>query len=210
MKSKNPITLYFRSNLNISLLVITVLLSVFAVYVLADFLKIIVPLSIVFFYLAISVYFISSKRGVKEIIRENEEDRLHELEETITEYNDIRDTVSYLRINDKDIRKSIEYFLLVSGNYLNKCRELKTYSPEANNEIEEVLKICQIYLEELDETATEEQYGIRDNEDFTDYKKRTIASISNACNIIKDKTSTELSGLTRKEQMDIIEEIDNE
>ena len=110
MKSKNPITLYFRSNLNISLLVITVLLSVFAVYVLADFLKIIVPLSIVFFYLAISVYFISSKRGVKEIIKENEEDRLHELEETITEYNDIRDTVSYLRINDKDIRKSIEYF----------------------------------------------------------------------------------------------------
>jgi len=209
MKVKNPIILYFRSNLNISILVVSALFCILFYIILPDMLRIIVPASIIFLYLAVSIYFISTKSGVKEIIKENEEERLHKVEEIIKDYIDIRDTISYLRINDGDIRKVIEYFLLVSGNYLNKCKELNTYSPESNNQIQEALKICQIYLEELDETVTEEQYGIKDSEDFSDYKKRTINSITACSNTIKAKTQTELSGLTRSEQMEIIEEMDD-
>lgn len=172
--------------------------------------QIFIPVSVLFTYLVVSVYFMSTKRGIKEIIKENEEDRIKETEEIIDEYDEMRNTVSYLRINDKDIKKAIEFFLLTSGKYLNKCRELKIYSPEANIKIEEVLKLCQIYLEELDETVTEEKYGIKENEDFSDYKKRIIDSIMGNSNIIKEKISMELSGLTRKEQMEIIEEMDND
>jgi hypothetical protein len=210
MKSKNPLVLYFRSNLNITLLLISGILSALSLIIITGLIKFFITGIIVFLYLTVSVYFISTKRGIKEIIKENQEDRLKETEVTIQEYIEMRNTVSYLRINDKDIREAIEYFLLVSGNYLNKCRELKTYSPEANSRIQEVLKICQIYLEELDETVTEEKYGIRENEDFSDYKKRTTESIKKCCHIIKNSESTELTGLTRKEQMEIIEEMDEE
>ncbi len=131
------------------------------------------------------------------------------VKDRIKECSEIRDRISFLRIGDDDFRKTLEYFLLVSGQYLDTCRELKTYSPKANHEFEEVLQVCQIFLKELDATSTENRYGIEDKGNY-DFKTRTIETIKRSIATIQEEMELFLPGITEKAQLEIIEEMDKE
>jgi hypothetical protein len=210
MNKKNLIFLYGRSNLNIILSLSTVVLIVCSILFFNGILRILMPLVIFSLYILVSIIILLGKKGAKEIISEEQEDRLNKVDRVITRYRDIRDRIAFLRIGDVEVSKALQYFLLVSGTYLNKCRELTLYSPAANQKISEVLEVCQIYLEEYDERLTEKRYGVKDTDNFKDYTARTVKAIKNAGECINEKLETDLAGLTQKEKMEIIEEMNNE
>ncbi len=207
MKIKKLLHYYLRSKANIFLFVLFSAAIIISVLLLQGLLRILIPLGCVFAYLTTSSLILFSRRGAQEIVNVKDEDRSRNIAQTITQYEKIRERVSFLRIGDTEVQKAIEYFLLISGSYLEKCRELKTYSPTANHAIDEVLTICQLYLEELDESATEKRYTINDNEDFTDYKQKTLKNIKALTRTIKEKMTEDLVGLSRQDQFKIIKEL---
>ncbi|MBN2444238.1 MAG: hypothetical protein JXJ04_22950 [Spirochaetales bacterium] len=210
MSKKNTILLYGRSTLNLIISIITVGLIASSMLLFKDAFRIIVPVVIFFSYLVITIKILSSKHGAKEILIEQEEDRINKVNKIITQYREMRDRIAFLRIGDEEVKKAINFFLLISGNYFNKCKELLTYSPEANRKIEEILELCQIYLEEYDEEITEIKFNMEDDDRVEQYKERTVKAIFDAAEIIKNKMKDDFSGITRSEKFEIIEEMNSE
>jgi hypothetical protein len=206
VNKKNPIITYFKSSFNITLIVITII--AIAAYFL--FYKtsrmILIPISIFAVYIIITIIMIFSKRGAKIIVNEFEEDQNKEINNKIKHYEEIRNKISFLRIKDADFNKVIQLFLLNSGKYIDECKKKILYSPEANQKIEDVLEICQIYLEELDDSSTNKRYDL-DNDEFTNYKEETIKSIKNAAIFINEKMETDLGGLVNEDKLKIMDEL---
>jgi FlaA1/EpsC-like NDP-sugar epimerase len=209
MKKKDLLALYFKSTLNLVLLTGTVLSGIALYLLLNGWLKMILPLAVLFLYIAITVVLLLTRGGAGAILRTQHKAREEQYLALIAKYKQVRAQVSFLRIGSEPVNKAIQYFLQISGDYLHKCEELKTYSPEANHKMDEVYQVCQIFLEEKDESSTEKRYSIEDKNDFTDYETKTVETVTRAANLIKDKMNYELHELTRKEQMEIIEEMDN-
>lgn len=210
MDNKNPVKLYFKSTLNLALATATVLLAGAGFFFFAGFLKLILPLAVVVLYAVVTISILFSRRGATAILETSDKLRVEQLESQLEKYRKIREQISFLRIGSEPVNKAIQYLLQVSGDYLNKCAELKTYSPTANYKLEETLKMCQLFQEERDEASTEKRYQVEDKNDFTDYEARTATAITRAANIIKEQMNNELVELTRKEQMEIIDEMDKE
>ena len=207
MKIKKLLHYYLRSKVNIFLSVFFCAAIITSIVLLQGLLKIVVPLGCFLMYVITSSLILFSRRGAQEIVNVKAQDRSRNVAQTIEQYTHIRERISFLRIGNTDVRKSIEYFLLISGNYLQKCQEFKTYSPEANHAIQETLTICQLYLEELDESATEKRYAIHDEDDFTNYKQKTIKNIKALSQTIKEKMTEDIDVLSRQERFQVIEEL---
>jgi hypothetical protein len=207
MKMKKLLHYYLRSKINIFLSLFFVAAAVTSGFFLQGLLRIVIPLGCVFTYIIASGLLLFSRRGAQEIVSVKDEDRLRRTEQTIARYENMRVRMSVLRVGDTDVRKAIEYFLLISGTYLEKCRELKSYSPAANHALEEALAVCQLYLEELDESSTEKRYAVHDKEDFTTYKQKTIKNIKALSQTIKEKMTQDLEGLSRQERFEVMEEL---
>jgi hypothetical protein len=209
MKEKSILIIYLKSNLNLVLMLVTLALLIITVIFGTGIERAYLSLGVLVLYAIVTTIIFFSKRGAKEIVGEQEKERIAKLKEKILYYKQMRDRISFLRIGDKDVKNTLDYFLVTVGNCLNKCSEVSSYSPEANRRIEEILDICQVYLEKLDQSSLDVRYKMEDKE-FADYKERTIASINDASNSIKNKITGELIGLTPEEKMEIIEEINKE
>ncbi|MBN1409287.1 MAG: hypothetical protein JW969_00485 [Spirochaetales bacterium] len=207
METKNPLILYLKSGLNRTFSIVAILALAASFIFFTGVFKWVAAASIAGVYLVSSFILLFTRRGAKEIAGQKDQERNKQMLLKIEHYGMVRNTIARLRIGDEKVRKSLEYFLLISGNYLNKCRELITYSPLANKKIDDVQELCQIYLEELDENSTEKRYGVEDGENVDDFIQRTVNGIVEASHFIKEKISGELVGLTKEEQLQIIEEM---
>ncbi len=209
MKEKSLVALYIRSNLNLILMLVSGVLVLCVVIFGTGFQRILFSLAISACYLVVSVFFFFSRQGAKQIISEREKERLTRVKEKILYYKQLRDRISFLRIADEDVRNAIEYFLISLGNYLNKCSEVSSYSPQANKRVEEVLEVCQIYLEKLDQSSIDEHFKVGSKE-FADFKERTISVIRDSAGFVKEKMEGELVGLTQEEKIEIIEDLNKQ
>jgi hypothetical protein len=105
--------------------------------------------------------------------------------------------------------KAVEYFLQESGAYLEKCRELGSYSPLANERIERALEICQVFLGELDESATGRRYGVpMEGEGPSEAGERFARDIMECATVIKQRVDEDLVGLTGEERLSIMKELE--
>jgi hypothetical protein len=105
--------------------------------------------------------------------------------------------------------RAIEYFLQESGSYLEKCRELSSYSPLANERIERVQEICQVFLGERDDDATGKRYGVRQPGDRgEDPGERFARDIMECAHVIKERTTEDLLGLSGEERLSIMKELE--
>ncbi len=207
MNTKELLGYYLRSKLNILLSVLFGAALIITALLLRGLPRLLVPLACAAAYLTTGAVMLFSGHGAREIVNVRDEDRSRRIIRTIKHYSEVREHISYLRLGDRDIRKAVEYFLLVSGTYLEKCRELSTYSPQANSGIDEALTVCQLYLEELDESSTEKRYSIEDKDEFTGFKQKTLEHIMSLARTIKEKTTEDLEGLSRQDRFNVMEEL---
>lgn len=199
--------LYLKSGLNLALVLISALLIILSFLFLPGLLQTAIPLAVLGAYLTASAAILVSRRGAREIAGEQQEQRDRETAAKIARDTALRENLARLRLPDEGLRRAIEYFLLVSGTYLEKCRELAIYSPAGSAKIEEVVQLCQVYLEERDQSSTEKRYNLPDTDGFADYKSRVINLIQAAAGSLKQLITDELTGLTGSEQIEIIEEL---
>jgi hypothetical protein len=208
MPIKRPFLLFLRSRLHLGLSIAAGCLVVLSLLLLRPYAAIPV-LVIALAYAATTGALFFSRRGAKEVVNESDQDRMKMVREKIAGFAAIRERISVLRIGDEKMARAIEYFLQESGSYLEKCREISSYSPLANERIERVLEICQVFLGERDDEATGTRYGAsepaRQGEDPGERFARDIMECSH---VIKDRTTEDLLGSSGEERLSIMKELE--
>ena len=231
MPVKNPFLLYLRSRLNFVLSIVAASLVVLSLLLLGPYA--LVPIAVILLaYAALTWALFFSRRGAQEVVAESEDDRRKEIGRKIDASAAKRERIAVLRIGDERMAKAIEYFLQESGTYLEKCYELSSYSPFANERIERVLEICQVFLGERDEAATARRYDIRveggtpahdvreersisaqdvpsEPEASSDPGERLARDITECARVIKERTTEDLLGLSGEERLAIMKELEN-
>ena len=208
MPIKRPFLLYLRSRLNLGLSIAGVCLVVLSLLLLRPY-ALIPVLVIVLAYVALTGALFFSRRGAKEVVTESDQERMKMVREKIAGFAEMRERISVLRIGDESMARAIEYFLQESGSYLEKCRELSSYSPLANDRIERVLEICQVFLGERDEEATGKRYGVRkDGREDESAGERFARDIMECAAVIKDRTTEDLLGVSGEERLSIMKELE--
>jgi hypothetical protein len=154
------------------------------------------------------VFLFFSRKGAEQIVVESERDRLKDINARIDAAAAAREKIAVLRIADESMRMSVEHFLLVSGSYIEKCRELETYSPNANKRIQDVLDVCLVFLGGLDDSSTEKRYGVDDRESFPDVRHKSLDAVAQAADDVKNAVTTELVGVSRTDTLSILEELE--
>jgi hypothetical protein len=208
MPEKSLFRLYLRSRLNKGLSIAAGALIVLAILFLRPYVA--VPILVILAaWAALTGALFFSRRGAREVVAEREEDRLSNIQEKITAFAQMRERISVLRIGDERMAKAIEYFLQESGSYLEKCRELRIYSPFANERIERVQEICQVFLGELDESATGRRYGAQEEgQPPVEPAERFAKDIMECASVIKTRTVEDLLGLSGAARLAIMKELE--
>ena len=210
MPVKSPFLLYLRSRLNSVLSITAASLVVLSVLFLRPYA--LVPAALILLaYLVLTGALFFSRRGAREVVAESEEDRLKNISRKIDASAATRERVAVLRIGDERMAKAIEYFLQESGSYLEKCRELSSYSPLANERIDRVLEICQVFLGERDEAATSRRYEApgKSGAPAADPGEQLAQDIMECARIVKERTTEDLLGLSGEERLAIMKELEN-
>jgi hypothetical protein len=208
MPVQRPFLLYLRSRLNLVLSITCGSLIVLSVLFLRPY-SLLPILAIIIAWAVLTGALFFSRRGAREVVAEGEEDRLKKVREKIEGSTAIRDRISVLRLGDERVAKAVEYFLLESGSYLEKCRELSSYSPLANERIERVLEICQVFLGERDESATGRRYEVPSEGDpKTDPAEGFARDIVACATVIKERATEDLLGVSGKERLAIMKELE--
>ncbi len=210
MPVKNPFLMYLRSRLNLVLSIAggsLILLSFVFLRGNGAY-----PALVIFAaYVALTAAFFYSKRGAREVVTEEEEDQRKKVREKIQKYADLRERISVLRIGDERMAKAVEYFLQESGAYLEECRRQGLYSPAANERIERVMEICQVFLGEIDESSTGHRYGIAEGGSETGAvppSERFSRDILECAGVIKQRTTEDLLGQSGEERLSILKELE--
>jgi hypothetical protein len=207
MPVKRPFVAYLRSRLNLWIAGAAVLLIVLSGLALGPW-ALAGVLVVLAGYAVVTLLLFFSGRGAREIVEEGDEARRKKVREKIAAAAALRERISVLRIADPAMAKAIEYFLLVSGTYIDACRERDLYSPQANKRMEDVREICQVFLGEMDEGATGGRYGVQDGESPEEMRRRSVEAVMEASADVKGRITEDLEGVSREDRLAIIEELE--
>jgi hypothetical protein len=220
MPVRKPFLLYLRSRLNAVLSIAAASLVVLSLLLLRPYA--LVPIAVILLaYAALTGALFFSRRGAREVVAESDEDRRKEIVRKIDASAGTRQRIAVLRIGDERMARAIEYFLQESGSYLEKCREISSYSPLANERIERVLEMCQVFLGERDEAATARRYGVAaeqgtaapvahsEPETAADPGEQLARDITECARVIRERTTEDLLGLSGEEHLAIMKELEN-
>ncbi len=206
MPIQRPFLLYLRSRLHLALALSAAGLVVLSALFLRP--HALVPILVILAaYVGLTGALFFTRRGAREVVAESDEARLKMVRLKITKYEQIRDQVSVLRLGSDEMGRAVELFLQESGSYLEKCRELSAYSPLANERIERVLEICQVFLGERDEAATGRRYGVPGTPEGAPAESLSKDIVECAA-VIKQRTTEDLLGMSGKERLQIMKELE--
>jgi hypothetical protein len=208
MPAHRPFLLYLRSRLNLGVSLAAGALIVVFLAFLRPF-ALVPVLTVLLAYAAATGILFFSRRGAREVVGEEDEDRMKKTREKIQKYAGIRDAIAVLRLGDDRMVRAVEYFLQESGSYLEKCRELSLYSPLANERIERVREICQVFLGARDEGATARVYGMEGGAPPADPAEQYAKDITECAGEIKKRVVEDLLGQSGDERLRIMKELED-
>jgi hypothetical protein len=206
MPIQRPFLLYLRSRFHLTLALSAAgLVALSAVFLRPHALApILVVLAI---YAALTTALFFTRRGAREVVNEIDEDRSRMVRQKIVRFEQIRERISVLRLGNEEMSRAVELFLQESGTYLEKCRQLQAYSPLANERIERVLEICQVFLGERDEEATGRRYGLPGSPEGA--PAASLASDIVACaQVVRQRVTEDLLGTSGQERLQIMKELE--
>ena len=198
--------LYLRSRLHLVLALSAAGLIVLSALFLRPY-ALVPILVIVVAYIVLTGALFFTRRGAREVVQESDEDRQKLIRQKIAKYEQIRERISVLRLGSEPMARAVELFLQESGSYLEKCRELGAYSPLANERIERVLDMCQVFLGEKDEEATGRRYGLPGTPEGAPAES-LAKDIVDCAGVIRQRVTEDLLGTSVKERLQIMKELD--
>lgn len=158
-------------------------------------------------YLVLGTGAFLSPLGSRALVRVKESDRLRKQKITLQKYQQLREELAMLRVADPELKKSLEYFLLISGQYFQAARDVGSYSPKAHAAMEKVQELCQLLLEEQNEESVQKRYAIADTDDFEAFRKKALDLMAAYTQDILEETKFGLKGLSREEVLQITDEM---
>jgi hypothetical protein len=206
MPIQRPFLLYLRSRFHLVLALSAAGLVVLSLLFLRPY-ALLPTVLIAVLYVVLTGALFFTRRGAREVVAESEEDRVKAIGQKIARYEELRQRISVLRLGSDEMARAIELFLQESGSYLQKCRELSGYSPLANERIERVLEICQVFLGERDETATGRRYGLPGTPDAAP-AAGFARDIVDCAEVIRTRVTEDLLGTSGKDRLEIMKELD--
>jgi len=207
MAVQKPFLLYLRSRLNVAVAVVSLAALVAGLVFFRGRLLAAIG-GAAALYAAVTALLFFSRRGATAVVAEADADRAASIRKKLDEAAALRQRIAVLRLGDEELRRTVENFLLVSGQYLEKARASGGWSPHANDKIRQALEVCQVYLGEKDESSTEKRYGTADGDEDADVRGRSIAAIRECAAAIRQHALDDLGGLDGTEQLGLIEEME--
>jgi hypothetical protein len=213
MPPKRPFLLYLRSRLNLRLSLAAAALLILAIAFLrkSSFLP---ALAIVIVYLAVSGLLYFSRVGARQVVAEEDEDQAAKVKARIDAASALRERIAVLRVGDERVAAALEYFLQESGAYIEECRRRGTWSPVANDRIDRVLTICQVWMSERDEAATARRYDQpalgADGAAPADPVPGLVADIRECAGTVRARITEDLLGGSDQERLAIAKELDKD
>jgi hypothetical protein len=208
MPVQRPFLLYLRSRLHLGVSIAAGCFVVGSLLFLRPHAAVPV-LVILVAYAGVTFALFFSRKGAEEVVAESDQDRAAQVRKKIETLSRIRERIAVLRLGNERVAKAVEYFLLESGSYLEKCRELSSYSPLANERIERTLEICQVFLGELDESTTGHRFGVaREGETPEDPAESCARDIMECAAEIKRRATEDLLGVSGREKLSIMKELE--
>ncbi len=205
MPDRRPFLLYLRSRLNLGVSIAAACLAILSIAFLRPH-ALLPTLAIVLLYGVVTGLLFFSRAGAREVVAERDEDLAAKVKAKIDAVSALRERIAVLRLGEERIARAIELFLQESGAYLDKCRELGSYSPEANDRVQRVLDICQAYLGERDESSTARRY------DLAAPRADTVAAvagdITECAQVIRARVTEDLLGTSDRERLSIMKELE--
>jgi len=206
MPIQRPFLLYLRSRLHLALALPAAGLIVLSALFLRPYA--LVPILVILaVYVVLTGTLCFTRRGAREVVQESDQDRQKKIRQKIARYEQLRERISVLRLGNEQMARALELFLQESGSYLEKCRELGAYSPLANERIERVLDICQVFLGEKDEEATGRRYGLPGTPEGAPAES-LAKDIMDCAGVIRQRVTEDLLGTSVKERLQIMKELD--
>ena len=206
MPIQRPFLLYLRSRFHLVLAGSAAVLVLVAGVFLRP--RALVPVLVILaVYALLAGAFFFTRRGAREVVGEADEDQRKVVQHKIGTYADIRQRISVLRLGSDAMSKAVELFLQESGAYLQECRRLGLYSPVANERIQRVLEICQVYLGERDEEATGKRYGLPGTPQAAP-AEALARDIVDCSQVIRQRVTEDLLGTSGEERLQIMKELD--
>jgi hypothetical protein len=208
MPITRPFFLYLRSRLNIGLSVAAGCLLVLAVALLRPH-AFLPALLVVVGYAAVTGLLFFSRAGAREVVAERDEDSAARTKAKIDAVAAVRERISVLRVGDEQVALAIELFLQESGAYLDECRRLSTYSPLANERVDRVLEICQVFLGERDQNATARRYEAgAPSAQPADTAASLAKDIRECASFVRARITEDLLGTSGSDRLAIMKELE--
>jgi hypothetical protein len=209
MPPKRPFLLYLRSRLNLRLSLAAAGLLILTIALLRRnaFLP---SLAVVIGYVTVSGLLYFSRAGARQVVAEEDEDQDARVKLKIDAVAATRERIAVLRVGDERVASALEFFLQESGAYIEECRRQRTYSPVANERVQRVLTICQVWLGERDEAATARRYdqaapgGVAP----ADAAPALAADIKECAATVRARITEDLLGTSDAERLAITKELD--
>ena len=208
MKLYRALGLFLKSRLHLTLLAVLGGAVLVTLLLAPESLAMVAPFALLLYAVGAGLLLLSG-RGARAVVDEAEEERAKRVLARLDHFRELRDRLSYLRIGDEEVRRAVEHFLLVSGEYLERCNELVAYAPACNQAIEEALEIVQVYQQGLDGAATGRRYAVDDPRAFAEYEERTIAALRERTRLVQEKAVEFFDELTPEERLRVLEELDD-
>jgi hypothetical protein len=205
MPDRRPFLLYLRSRLNLGVSIGAACLALLSIAFLRPH-AFLPTLAVVVAYVVVTGILFFSRAGAREVVTEMEEDLAAKVKAKIDSMSATRERIAVLRVGDERIAKALELFLQESGTYLEKCRELSSYSPVANDRIQRVLDICQVYLGDRDESSTARRYDLPAPP--ADPVASLAKDIADCAAAIRTRVTEDLLGTSDRERLSIMKELE--
>jgi len=206
VKIGRAVLLFLRSNTHLTLLALYIAAVLAAAFLTKGAAA---PAAVTVGYAAGAVLLFLSRRGAAEIVHERDEDIDREQERRLADAARQRDCIARLRVADRDVAGAVEEFLLLSGQFLEACREQRRYVPQGAHEIELVLESCDSYLRGLDEASIRRRYGDEPEDTGKGIEARTRELIAACSARIRRLNREELRVGLALEDLDTRSDVEN-
>jgi hypothetical protein len=206
MPITRPFFLYLRSRLNLGVSVAAGCLFVLALVFFRPH-AFLPALLIVLAYAAVTGLLFFSRTGAREVVAESDQESAARIKAKIDAMAAIRERIAVLRIGDEKVALAVEFFLQESGAYLDECRRLSTYSPLANDRVDRVLEICQVFLNERDQDATARRYEAGTAKP-ADTAESLAKDIRECAAFVRARITEDLLGTSGSDRLAIMKELE--
>ena len=206
MPIQRPFLLYLRSRFHLALALAAAGLVVLSLLFLRPIVLPVLVIVVLYVILTGAIFF--TRRGAREVVAESEEDRLRMVRQKISHSAQLRERISVLRLGDEQVAAPWSCSSRSPARTWRSAASLTRYSPLANERIERVLEICQVFLGERDEDGHGQTVRRARTGGDRLPRESFAQDIVDCAAVMRQRITEDLLGMSGEERLSIMKELE--